>query len=260
MNHFVVIVTGSTKGIGLSTAEKLIEAGASVVIHGRDERKLNEILEKYDSVRHRVAGVLGDIRNPETGMNIVRTAVEKFGTVHTLINNAGAVKDGLLYKMSNEQFTDIIDIHVNGNFYCTKPFVQFLKRNKQHGHIINITSESGLLGNIGQVNYSAAKAAVVGMTYTLAKELKRDGIIVNAIAPLALTDMTRPFVEKAKQKAMETGEPLDPMWDIGSAEDVAQFIVSLIKRGDMNQSGKIFGVNGKEITYWHPPKKVPFSE
>jgi len=121
---------------------------------------------------------------------------------------AGNVRDRISYKMTVEEFKDVMNVHVNGAFQCTLPFIQKLREQGEGGQVLNMTSSAGLTGNIGQVNYSAAKAGLVAMTWTLAAELKKDNIRVNAIAPSALTDMTRPHIEKAEQKAKEKGEGL----------------------------------------------------
>lgn len=260
MKNHVVIVTGSTRGIGLSIAKKLVQQGASVVINGRNEADVQKVVKQLSPSEGKIIGMAGSVEQPQTGEHLVKLAVDTFGKVTSIINNAGIIRDQFAYKMSNEDFSIVIDVHAKGAFYCTKPFIQQIKKQQTGGHIINITSDSGLVGNIGQLNYSAAKAAINGMTYTLAKELKRDNIIVNAIAPAALTDMTRPYVEKARAKAKEKGEPLSPMWDIGSPEDVAEFVTTLLKEHDIDQSGRIYGVNGKKIKMWKPPYSIPLNK
>jgi 3-oxoacyl-[acyl-carrier protein] reductase len=255
----VAIITGSTKGIGFSTAKTLVKNGTAVVINGRNEEMVQQKVRELQSIGGRAAGLAGAVERSETGENLVAFAKEQFGFVSYLINNAGIIHDKISYKMSDEEFNDVIDVHVKGTFYCTKPFIRELKQQQNGGHIINMTSDSGLLGNIGQLNYSAAKAAINGMTWTLAKELRRDGIIVNAVAPAALTDMTRLYVEKAKQLAVEKGLPLSKNWEIGTADEVAGFITRLLKKQNIQESGTIFGVNGKHFTRWKPPVQEPLS-
>lgn len=258
INEQVVIITGSTKGIGFSIAKSLVQKGAAIVINGRDEEKVEETIKKLQSMGGRVTGLARPVEDSETGNKLVQLAVRKFGKVTILINNAGIIHDQICYKMTDEEFSEVVDVHVKGTFYCTKPFVQQVKHQGVGGHIINMTSDSGLEGNIGQINYSAAKAAINGMTWTLAKELKRDKIVVNAIAPAALTDMTRPYVEKAKIKAKEKGVPLSSSWNIGSSEDVAIFIATLLEKEDMKETGAIFGVNGPNVVRWQPPFAEPY--
>lgn len=227
------------------------------MINGRDEEMVKQKVRELQSIGGRAAGLAGAVEHSETGKLLVALAKEQFGSISILINNAGIIHDKISHKMLDEEFNHVIDVHVKGTFYCTKPFIRELKQQQNGGHIINMTSDSGLQGNIGQINYSAAKAAINGMTWTLAKELRRDGIIVNSIAPSALTDMTRPYVEKAKQIAAEKGVPLSKDWEIGTADDVAGFITRLLEKQNIEESGTIFGVNGNYFTRWKPPVQEP---
>jgi 3-oxoacyl-[acyl-carrier protein] reductase len=254
----VAIITGSTKGIGYSIAKSLVQKGAAIVINGRNQEKLDQTIMELKSIGGRVTGLPGSVEDPETGKKLVDLAIEQFGKVTILINNAGIIHDQFSYKMTEGEFSEVIDVHVKGAFYCTKPFIQQVKLQGYGGHIINMTSDSGLEGYIGQINYSAAKAAINGMTWTLAKELKRDEIIVNAIAPAALTDMTRPYVERAKRKAAEKGVPLSPAWEIGTSDEVAAFITTLIEDRNLTETGAIFGVNGQKVVRWKSPVSEPY--
>ncbi|WP_158211692.1 SDR family NAD(P)-dependent oxidoreductase [Alkalihalobacterium alkalinitrilicum] len=254
----VAIITGSTTGIGYSIAKQLADSGAAVVINGRNANKVKEAVEEIHSSGGRAVGLAKPVEHPDTGQELLDLALRTFGNVSILINNAGIIHDQLTYKMSDHEFSHVLNVHVNGTFLCTRPFIKFLKQQKSSGHIINMTSTAGLEGTIGQINYSAAKAAINGMTWTLAKELKRDNILVNAIAPAALTNMTQPYIEKAKQKAAEGGQELPSYWNIGSSDEVASFVVHLLKTHDMKETGAIFGVNGKNIVRWNPPVSEPY--
>jgi 3-oxoacyl-[acyl-carrier protein] reductase len=258
INEQVAIITGSTKGIGYSIAKSFVQKGIAVIINGRNEERVNQTVRELKYMGGRAVGLAGGVENPETGKKLVELAKDRFGKVSILINNAGIIHDQISYKMTIDEFSDVIDVHVKGAFYCTKPFVLQVKQQGGFGHIISMTSNSGLEGNIGQINYSAAKAAINGMTWTLAKELKRDHILVNAIAPAALTDMTKPYVDRAKQKAAEKGEPLSSLWDIGTSDEVANFITKLIEESNIEETGTIFGVNGQNIVRWMPPFHQPY--
>ncbi|KGX89450.1 SDR family NAD(P)-dependent oxidoreductase [Pontibacillus marinus] len=253
----IVIITGSTKGIGRSIAKTLASEGAAVVVNGRSHEAVEATVCEIESKGGRVAGVTGSVTDDDTGQSLVDEAVRKFGRVTCLINNAGNVRDHMSYKMSVEDFKDVLDVHVNGAFQCTLPFIQKLREQGDGGVLLNMTSSAGLTGNIGQVNYSAAKAGLVGMTWTLAAELKKDRIQVNAIAPAALTDMTRPHIEKAEQKAKERGKELPSYWEVGMPEDVANFVADILEQPDLEKSGEIFSVNGDRRGVWHPPQHEP---
>ncbi|WP_078551825.1 SDR family NAD(P)-dependent oxidoreductase [Bacillus alkalicellulosilyticus] len=255
----VAIVTGSTKGIGYCIAKQLASQGLGVIVNGRDSQRVKQVTSELQSVGGSVWGLAMPVELQETGKALVHLALEKFGQVDILINNAGIIQDAMSYHMTETQFTEVIDVHVKGAFYCTKPFINAVKEQNSGGHIINMTSLAGLEGTIGQINYSAAKSALIGMTWTLAKELKVDNIQVNAISPAALTDMTRPYLEKAKQKAAENDLPLPSYWDIGSPDDVADFVLKLLKEIKLERTGDIYGVNGSTIVKWQPPQAQPLS-
>lgn len=259
LNGEVAIVTGSTTGIGYSIAKQLVKHGVAVVINGRNEEMVKATVLELQALGGNVVGLAKPVECFDTGDELVKFAVKEFGKATILVNNAGIIADQMSYKMSDDAFSDVIDVHVKGTFFCTRPFVQQLKKHRTPGHIINMSSTAGLEGTIGQVNYSAAKAAINGMTWTLAKELQRDHIQVNAIAPAALTNMTRPYIEKARQKAAESGTELPSYWKIGSPDDVADFVIYLLKQENSEESGMIYGVNGTNIVRWHPPYSEPYS-
>lgn len=248
----VAIITGSTRGIGKSIAKLFIERNISVVVNGRKQESVEQTVKELQQLGGKVIGLAGPVENPATGEALVKLALQTFGRVDILINNAGIIRDHLAVKMSHQDFFDVINVHVNGTFYCTKPFITALKNAKLGGFLINMTSTAGIQGTIGQVNYSAAKAAICGMTWTLAKELINDEIQVHAIAPAAVTDMTKPYIERAKQQAAKRKEPLPSYWEIGSPDDVAAFIWKLIQKKDMSTSGEIYGVNGSHVVHWNP--------
>ncbi|MBM7703587.1 SDR family NAD(P)-dependent oxidoreductase [Metabacillus iocasae] len=259
MNNRVVIITGSTKGIGKSIAQLLASEGALVVINGRTEQSVEEVVADIKACGGKAIGVSGGVEHIETGERLVLEAVRHFGSVNVLINNAGVVHDRMSHKMSEQEWDDVINSHLKGTFASTQPFIKQVKKQQSGGHILNMTSTAGLEGTIGQLNYSAAKAGILGMTWTLAKELARDKIVVNAIAPAALTDMTRPFVEAAMKKANEQGIELEDYWNIGSADEVALFVRDLLQVQDPTLTGQIFSVNGKKIGRWHPLRYESFN-
>lgn len=249
----VIIVTGSTRGIGRSTAFALAREGAAVIINGRNEEDVEQVVSSIREEGGRAAGFAGNVALESTGEKLTEVAVHHFGKVTGLINNAGIVRDNMSYLMENKDFSDVIDVHVKGSFYCSKPVVQHMKMNNIEGFVFNITSLSAMVGTVGQTNYSAAKAAVIGMSLSLAKELEDSSIQVNAIAPAALTSMTRPHVEKAMKEAEEKGEDLSEYWDIGTAEDVAFFLVEFIKNRSFDNTGEVFSINKNEVGRWLPP-------
>ncbi len=252
MKNEAVIITGSSRGIGKAIALKLAKEGAAVVVNGRDEKTLLAVADEIERMGGKAVPVIGAVEKMSTGEQLVETAVKHFGKVDVLINNAGVVRDRISYRMSEEEWDEVIAVHLKGAFSVSKAFINEVKKQGNGGHIINMTSLAGLEGTIGQLNYSAAKAGILGMTWTLAKELAKDGICVNAIAPAALTDMTRPYVERAERIAKEEGKHLDSYWEIGSPNDIASFVAELLQISNRKITGEVFSVNGSNIGRFKP--------
>ncbi|UOQ45049.1 SDR family oxidoreductase [Halobacillus salinarum] len=253
MKDEVIIITGSTRGIGRAAAEYFSNLGAAVVINGRSEEQVEQVVRAIRQKGGRAVGTAVSVTNEHAGDTLVETAVNAYGKVTGLINNAGFVSDRISYRMELDSFTSVLDVHVKGSFICSKAVTNYLRSKSKPGFIINITSLAGLAGNPGQVNYSAAKGAVNGMTWTLAKELMKDNIIVYALSPAAVTDMTRPHVEQMNQKHTDEEESY---WDIGSAEQVAAFLSKMIINRRLSDSGAIYSINKEEEGYWLPPSYV----
>jgi 3-oxoacyl-[acyl-carrier protein] reductase len=176
-----VVVTGSSRGLGKAIAEKFASLNANIVINGTSETLLkteSEFLEKG----YLVKAVIGDISIEENARRLIDVAVNEFGTVDVLVNNAGIVRDKLLMRMTEEDWDSVLDTNLKSAFLCTKAAVKLMMKKRQ-GTIINITSVVGLMGNAGQTNYAASKAGMIGFTKSVAKELGPWGITCNAVAP-----------------------------------------------------------------------------
>ncbi len=265
----VAIVTGSTRGIGYAIAYHLVQAGVHVVCNGTSaegvEHAVEEISKSVASRSReqaelqpvgRVIGVVGRVEQMETGRRLVETALQHFGRVDILINNAGVVADKMSHRLTEADWDHVLAVHAKGTYASTQPFLVALKAAQQPGVIINMTSLAGLQGTVGQLNYAAAKGAVLAMTYTLAEEWEQAGIRVHAIAPAALTDMTRPHVERALAEAAKQGnEALADYWKIGTPDDVAKLVVYLLKHPQ--ESGTVWAVNGDRIGVWSKPVYSP---
>ncbi|MGC5325850.1 SDR family NAD(P)-dependent oxidoreductase [Brevibacillus sp. SYSU BS000544] len=256
MQNHVAIITGSTRGIGLAIAELFAHSGVNVVINGTNEEKVNEVVKRLNRERKRAIGVVGRVEELATGRQLIDTALTEFGRVDYLINNAGIVADRMTHHMSEEEWDMVMNVHAKGTFSCTQAFITHCKQTGHGGVVINMISTAGLLGTVGQINYAAAKGAILAMTYTWAAECSRIGIRFHAVAPAALTDMTRPHVERAMQQATERGESLPDYWKIGTSEEVAEFVKWLITSEE--KSGTVFGINGKRAVQWHKPEKSDY--
>ncbi|WP_088103694.1 SDR family NAD(P)-dependent oxidoreductase [Halalkalibacter urbisdiaboli] len=255
MLDLVVIVTGSTKGIGKSLVFELAKRGARVVVNGRNQTSVNEVTQQLQRLGYKAIGVVGSVDEMNCGKKLVQNAIDAFGTVNVLINNAGIVHDRMSHRMSEQEWDEVISVHLKGTFACAKPFIQYIRNKTGSGTIINMTSLAGIKGTIGQLNYSAAKAGIIGMTKTWAKELKSSNITVYAIAPAAYTDMTASFIDEMKEHP-----EMSSYWNVGSADDVARFITALLEQNGQFLSGEVFTVNGQQIGRWHEPVHEILSE
>ncbi len=184
-----VLITGAARGIGLELSRFFGGSGADVVMVDWDVDELSKVAAEVGAL-----AVPADVSNTEQANDAVSRAVDEFGRVDVLVNNAGILRDGVVWKMTDEDWTSVLAVHVGGAFRFTRACVPHF-RNQGNGRIINVTSYSGLRGNTGQANYSTAKAGIIGLTKTTAKELARFGITVNAISPNAETRMVASIPE-----------------------------------------------------------------
>ncbi len=251
----VAVITGSTRGIGKAIAEQFVKEGVAVVVNGRNATEVNACKHELLKLGAEVAGFVGDVSIKGEAVELVETAIHTFGGIDILVNNAGIIRDSTFLRMADEDWHQVLNVHLNGMYYCSKRAVGWMK-DQNEGIIINLTSLAGLMGSFGQANYGTAKAGVLAFTWTLAQELARYSIRVNAISPAAVTDMTRPYIEKAKLVAAEKGEPLSDYWQIGQTKDVARVAATLCSDNAAHITGKVIGVNGNKLTMWNQPKAV----
>ena len=178
----VAVITGSGRGIGKETARIFAREGASVIINDVDEAVAAEAVKDLESEGGTAAYCIADIRSLAEAQKLMNTAVEKFGKLDILVNNAGLARDTLAGGMSEEQWQLVIDINLTGTFNCIRAASKHMMKKGHNGRVINISSVVGLAGNMGQINYAASKAGIIGMTKTLAREWMRYGVTVNAVA------------------------------------------------------------------------------
>lgn len=246
----VAIITGSTRGIGRSIAVQLAQTGYRVVVNGTNHSFIDEVVQEIHDAGGNALGCCADIADPEQVTAMIDAAV-KYGQIDVLIHNAGNLHDQTCLRMTDKEWQAVIGVHLNGAFYTISRALPHMMKG---GDIILMTSTAGLSGSVGQVNYSAAKAGILGILWTLAAELKKYRIRVNAISPAALTDMTRPVIDHLREKYARRHESLPEFWQVGEAEDIARFVTALLGQRDPSLTGEIFGVNGSRITRWEKPK------
>ena len=197
--------------------------------------------------------VPGDVADPALAERAVSAALSEFGRLDVLVNNAGGVRDRTLLKMSDEEFDEVIAAHVRGPFLLTRACARAMRDQGEGGTIINIGSDSGLLGAFGQTNYAAAKGAVLGMTLTWARELERYGITCNCVLPNALTAMTEEL--PALLEAYRYGPPEHFPRALGEAAEVAPLIVLLAGGRFSRLNGRLLSLGGDKLSIWRPPEE-----
>ena len=257
----VAIVTGSGRGLGLAYAQELARQGAAVVINDVDEATAAEAVAAIEAEGGRAAAVAAPVGPTETAEQLVRTAVDTFGRLDILVTNAGVLRDTVLWKMSDDDFDTVINVHLRGTFTCVRAAATWMRENEVPGRIIAIGSPTGQRGNFGQTNYAAAKAGIVGMVRTWALELKRAGITANAVIPVAATAMTAtvPYFAAAVE-AEAAGEPMPPFFrhdlGFGTSDDVAGLIAYLASDAAAGVTGQAIGIGGDRLQLWSHPEPV----
>jgi 3-oxoacyl-[acyl-carrier protein] reductase len=236
----VVIITGGTRGIGLASARLLAEDGASVVVSGRDAGRLEAVTRELEAAGKAILSVAADVAKREDADRLVEAAREGFGRIDVLVNNAGMTRDQLLVRMKDDDWDQVLDTNLRGVFFMTRAVGKVMMRQRS-GRIINVSSTAGVMGNAGQVNYSAAKAGVIGLTKAAARELAHWNILVNAVAPgLIETDMSAGLPAEARDLLL--GQV--PLKRIGDAREVAEVVRFLAGDGAGYITGQTIHVNG----------------
>ena len=236
----VALVTGSGRGLGKAIALKLAAEGIDIVVNDMDAMTAMETADEIREMGRKVLVSGANVADPLQVEEMFENISECFGRLDILVNNAGITRDSTFLKMTQEQWRDVIDINLTGVFNCTKPAAVMMK-NAGSGRIVNLSSIAGQTGNIGQANYAATKAAVIGMTKTLARELAVYNINVNAVAPgLIRTPMTDAIPDKVMAMMLDS----IPLKRIGKPEDIANLVRFLASDESSYITGQVIGCNG----------------
>ncbi|HHY72228.1 MAG TPA: 3-oxoacyl-ACP reductase FabG [Bacillus bacterium] len=240
LNGKVAIITGGANGIGRQTVLRFANEGAKVVIADFNEEQGLKVLKEVREGDGIGIFVKVDVADSKSTKHMVQTALEHYGKIDILINNAGITNDGLLANLTEESWQKVINVNLTGVFNCTKAVIPMMLE-QGSGKIINTSSVSGVYGNFGQTNYAAAKAGVIGMTKTWAKELGAKGINVNAVAPgFCDTNMTAQVPEKVMEKIVQQ----IPLKRLGKAEDIANAYLYLASDEANYVNGTVLHVDG----------------
>ena len=235
------IVTGGTRGIGREIARTLAQNGANITINYRKyNEEVESLIEELKSFGVKVVACKCDVSNEEEVINFIKEVKDKFESIDILVNNAGITKDGLIIRMSEKDFDDVIDVNLKGTFNTTKAVSSIMVK-QRYGKIINISSVVGVAGNAGQCNYAASKAGVIGFSKSVARELAARNINVNVIAPGYInTDMTSVLPDRVKEEVIKT----IPMRKIGEPKEIANLVLFLSSNSSDYITGQVINVDG----------------
>jgi 3-oxoacyl-[acyl-carrier protein] reductase len=240
LNGQVALVTGASRGIGKAIALRLASCGASVAAVARTLPGLEATLQAIREAGGTAEGYAADVADAADVNRVVEAVEARFEKVHVLVNNAGVTRDGLMLRIEDDAWQQVIDTNLKGTFLFCRAVGAMMMRGR-YGRIINVSSVSGLMGNPGQANYSASKAGVIGFTKTIARELASRGVTVNAVAPgFITTDMTDVLPEKIKAEVKER----IPVRRLGSPDDVADLVCYLAGPGAGYLTGQVIAVDG----------------
>jgi 3-oxoacyl-[acyl-carrier protein] reductase len=242
LSNKVAIVTGSARGIGRAIALKLAEVGANIVVNdiAAAADSLEGVAAEIRALNRQTLVVTGDVSSSEDVARLVEKAAGTFGRIDILVNNAGVARDQLIMRMSDEDWDTVLNIDLKSVFLCTRAVLRHMLR-QRWGRIINISSVVGIIGNAGQANYASAKAGIIGLTRSVAKEVGSRGITANAIAPGYIdTKMTQSLDEKQSAELLKR----IPVGYAGTPRDVAEAVAFLASEEARYITGQVLGVDG----------------
>lgn len=260
MQGKTVLVTGAGRGVGRGIALAMAQAGASVVVNdlgvsltgeGQDEASpAEQVVEEIRALGGKAVANHASVADWDGACAMVKAAVDNFGRIDAVVNNAGTLRDVYFHKMGPDDFRAVIDVHLQGSFNTSRAAAPFFKE-QQSGAYVHMTSTSGLIGNFGQANYSAAKLGIVGLSKSIALDMQRFKVRSNAVAPFAWTRMidSIPTDTPAQQKRVEGLKKLD-------ADKIAPFVVALCSDQGAHVTGQIFAVRNNEIFLFSQPRPI----
>jgi 3-oxoacyl-[acyl-carrier protein] reductase len=240
LNNRVTVVTGATRGIGEAIAIAAAESGSHVALWGRNEDLLQKTKQHISDRGKKAEAYRVDVAKQTEVDEAMKKVLQDFSRIDFLVNNAGITKDNLLLTMKPEEWDQVLQTNLYGVFYCSKAVLRSMMK-QRYGKIVNISSVAGITGNSGQTNYSASKAGMIGFTKSLAKEMGKRNICVNAIAPgMIETEMTHTLPEELKKQYLES----IPLGRFGKVEEVAALVLFLLSSASDYITGQVFAIDG----------------
>lgn len=249
------VVTGAGQGIGRAIAKALAAHGGQVVVNDIQADNAARVVAEITEAGGQAVADGSDISTAAGAEAVVGRCVSAFGGIDILVNNAGVLRDRMSFNMSEAEWDTVIAVCLKGTFLCTREASRQMRHQGRGGRVINITSRAGLRGIIGQANYSAAKAGVLGFTRTVSQELSKYGITVNAVSPRAETDMTDSIPEHVR-KAKDASWAGSAVRKRGTPDDVAPIVVYLALEEAAGITGQVVGLGGDKLSLWSHPTEV----
>jgi NAD(P)-dependent dehydrogenase (short-subunit alcohol dehydrogenase family) len=258
----VAVVTGSGRGLGLAYAQALVAGGAAVVINDIDPDTAKEAVATLTGAGGRAVAEVVPVGDAHAAQRLVDRAVTEFGRLDVMCTNAGVLRDRVLWKMSDDDFDTVIQVHLRGTFTCVRAAVSRMRAQGTGGTVIVAGSPAGQRGNFGQTNYAAAKAGIAAMVRTWAMECAKAGITVNAVIPNAATAMTAtipafaPFIEALAERGEPLPDALRKGEGFGTPEDCAGLVAFLASDAARAVTGQCIGIGGDKLSLWSHPQEI----
>lgn len=261
LNGQVAVVTGGARGLGREVCLGLARAGAAVVVNDVDEAAAHEVVAAVHGEGGRAVAEVVPIGSSEAAQRCVDKALDAFGRLDIMCANAGILRDKVLWNMTDDDFDAVVEIHLRGTFTCARAAVRQFREQGEGGRLILVSSLAGQRGNFGQTNYAAAKAGIAAFARTWALECARFGVTVNAVLPMAFTQMVASIPAMAPYaQLIEQGKPLPPElragMGLGLAQDVAPLFVFLASQEAKDITGQCIGLGGDKLSLWSHPQEV----
>ncbi|GAA1976429.1 SDR family oxidoreductase [Catenulispora subtropica] len=262
LTNKVAVVTGAGRGLGLAYARALAAAGAAVVVNDVDAEAAAAAVREIAGAGGRAVAEVSAVGGTQAAEALVARAVEDFGRLDVMVTNAGVLRDRVLWKMTDEDFDTVVEVHLRGTFTCARAAANRMREQGGGGRIIVAGSPAGQRGNFGQTNYAAAKAGIAAMVRTWSMELAKAGITANAVIPVAATAMTKtmpafaPHIEALEQHGVPLPDALRKGEGFGTPEDVAPLVVFLASDAAAGVTGQCVGIGGDKLALWSHPREV----